>query len=279
MHRIITLTTDFGYKDYYVGSLKGKIYSNIPNCTIVDISHHISHYNVEEAGFVIAAAYKNFPKGTVHIIAVDASVSEFTPAVCLKYDGHYFITADNGILTQLLQNQNWEKAVFLAQDNNMTSDDLFVYCAYQLFENKALEHIGVITDQIHKLTRLGDSLSLQENAIVGKIAYEDSFGNLVSNITKADFDRIGKGRHFEIVVKNYTIKRLNRYFSDFSISDNASLKEKAGEFIALFNDLDLLTVGLFYSRPNNPGGSPKTLMNIQLHDNISVVFAVETQDK
>ncbi|MHC5202277.1 SAM hydrolase/SAM-dependent halogenase family protein [Myroides sp. LJL119] len=279
MRRIITLTTDFGYKDYYVGALKGKIYSNIPNCNIVDISHQISQYNVEEAGFVIAAAYKNFPKHSVHIIAVDASVSEFTPAVCVKYDDHYFITANNGILTQLLQNQQQQQAVLISQDSNMSSDDLFVYCAYQLFENKPLNQIGVLSDQIHKLSRLGDCLDLQQNAIIGKIAYEDSFGNLVSNISKKDFEQIGKGRNFEIVVKNYTIKRINRYFSDFNTSETSSLKEKAGEFIALFNDLDLLTVGLFYSRPNTPGGSPGTLMNIQLHDNISVVFAVESKDK
>lgn len=272
MQRIITLTTDFGYKDYYVGALKGKIYSNIPSCTIVDISHQISHYNLEEAGFVIAAAFGNFPKGTVHIIAVDAVINQYTKAVCLLYQGHYFITADNGILTQLLKKQATYTAAFIPFNAHMGSNDLFVYCAYQLFENKKLDQIGELTKELTMLNRLGDSLELSKDIITGKMVYEDSFGNLVSNISKADFDRISKGRDFEIIVKDYRIRRINRYFSDFNTSDTHALKERAGEFIAVFNDLDLLTIGIFYSRPNTPGGSPRTLMNIQIHDNICIAF-------
>lgn len=276
MQRIITLTTDFGYKDYYVGSLKGKIYSNIPSCNIVDISHNISHYNVEEAGFVIAAAYKNFPKGSIHIIAVDATITEFSPAICLYYQGHYFITADNGILTLLLQQEAKAEVVLINPNAAMkSSNDVFVYCAYQLFEGKALEEIGTLTQDFNRLNRLGDALEIHKDGIQGKIVYEDSFGNLVSNITKADFEKISQSRNFEIIVKDYRIKRINRYYCDFTTSDSQSLKERAGEFVAVFNDLDLLTIGLFYSRPNTPGGSPRTLMNIQLYDNISIVFQRE----
>ncbi|MVX37238.1 hypothetical protein GOQ24_15645, partial [Myroides sp. LoEW2-1] len=272
---IITLTTDFGYKDYYVGALKGKIYSNISNCNIVDISHGITSYNIEEAGFVIAATYNNFPKGTIHIVAVDAFISESTPAVCMKYNGHYFITVDNGVLTQLLSSDGFESAVYIHNDGSLRSNDLFVYCAYQLSEGRKLKSLGVEVESLTKLNRISDSLILEDNRISGKIVYEDTYGNLITNITKEAFDKIGRGKDFVIRVKSNSISRLNKYYADFKVTESMTLKDRAGDLLAVFNDLDLLVITIFYSRPNNPGGSPRTLLSLQLHDNISIEFAVE----
>lgn len=272
MQRIITLTTDFGHKDYYVGALKGKIFSNISGCNLVDISHEISNYNIEQAGFVIAAAYDNFPKGTVHIIAVDCSISDFTPAICVQYDDHYFITADNGILTLLLQDKRFQQAVVISHDGSMKSNDVFIYCAYQLFENRLLEQIGKPLKKLKTLTRLGDTLIVEPNRILGKVIYEDNFGNLMTNISKKTIESVAQGREMEIHVKTYVLRNIQNHFADFKVSDSNALKEKAGELIALYSDMDLLMITLYYSTPYNPGGCAKTLLNTKVNDNILITF-------
>ena len=98
---IITLTTDFGIKDHFLGSVKGALYLNIPDVKIVDISNNISPFNIIEAAYIIENSYKSFPKNSIHIIGVD---SEFTPEkkhLAVYLDEHYFICADNGILSLL----------------------------------------------------------------------------------------------------------------------------------------------------------------------------------
>jgi len=100
---IITLTTDYGFKDHFVGALKGKILSQNEEAVIVDISHKVDQFNISEASYIISAAYNSFPKGTVHIIGIDIELKEDTPHIAMEWNDHYFIAADNGILSMLIQ--------------------------------------------------------------------------------------------------------------------------------------------------------------------------------
>ena len=100
---IITLTTDYGLKDHFVGALKGKLLSEYPEVTIIDISHHIDPFNIAEAAYIIGAAYSSFPKGTVHLIGVDIELNENNQHIAMQWNDHYFICADNGILSMLVQ--------------------------------------------------------------------------------------------------------------------------------------------------------------------------------
>ena len=106
---IITLTSDWGYSDYYVAAVKGAILSQIPDAVIVDITHEITPFNVRQAGFVLKNCFRDFPKGTIHIIAVDTIETLDIPHVVVKADGQYFISADNGIFGQILT--DFEEAV------------------------------------------------------------------------------------------------------------------------------------------------------------------------
>ena len=99
---IITLTTDYGNKDYSVSVLKAKIYNEISDIKIIDISHNISPFNLTEAAYIIKSAYKHFPKNSIHIIGIE---SEFTPEnthIAMKFDDNYFIGADNGIFSMII---------------------------------------------------------------------------------------------------------------------------------------------------------------------------------
>ena len=99
---IITLTTDLGLKDHYVASIKGAILSQISDISIVDITHNIEAFNISQTAYVIRNCYKNFPKGSIHILGVDAELSIENSHLAVFYDGHYFIGPDNGVLTPAL---------------------------------------------------------------------------------------------------------------------------------------------------------------------------------
>jgi S-adenosylmethionine hydrolase len=96
---LITLTTDFGNKDHFIGSVKGVIYSEIPEAKIVEISNEISPFNIAEGAYIIENAYKNFPKGSIHILGVDSEKTPEKKHLVIILDDHYFICADNGIMS------------------------------------------------------------------------------------------------------------------------------------------------------------------------------------
>ena len=100
---IITLTTDYGLKDHFVGALKGKILSEYSEAKIIDISHEIDPFNTLEASYIISASYASFPKGTVHIVGVDMEANKENKHIVMQWNDHYFIAADNGILSMLSQ--------------------------------------------------------------------------------------------------------------------------------------------------------------------------------
>ena len=99
MTPIVTLTTDFGEKDHFVGAVKGALYSELDTLRIVDISHSISPFHLTEAAYVIQNAYRSFPKGSVHIIGIDSELNPENKHIAVYLDEHYFICADNGIIS------------------------------------------------------------------------------------------------------------------------------------------------------------------------------------
>ena len=108
---IVTLTTDFGHKDYSVSVIKAALLQKIPNLSVIDISHQISPYNPSETAYVLKNAFRAFPEGTIHIIGVE---SEWTPEnihLAIEFEGHFFIGADNGILSMIIDDLKTTKIV------------------------------------------------------------------------------------------------------------------------------------------------------------------------
>ncbi len=271
METIITLTTDYGTKDYFVGAIKGKILSYIRDCQIVDISHCIDYFNTSQAGYVISAAYKNFSKGTIHIVGVDAELTHTSRPLAVFFDGHYFISADNGIMSFLTTDKPAEQMVYIDFEMGTPSMDVFISTAVKIAQGSALSELGVDTATIIDVSELKAVVSKGNESIRGNIIYEDHFGNAVSNITKSMFEEIKGERNFIINVKNRPIKRINKYFSDFKISDAASLKSREGELLAIFNELGYLQFSLYRANPLTTG-SPKILLGLEYRDTITIEF-------
>lgn len=272
---IITLITDFGHKDYFVGALKGKILSEQKEAVIVDISHEIDLFNTLEASYCIEAAYSNFPKGTIHIIGVDSERVGDTQHIAMQWDDHYFICADNGILNTLIQKKIPQKIVAITIHDRLNTDvsdmDVFAAVACHISRGGLLNVIGKEIQSLKSVSVLTSTISDNLAEIKGQIVYIDSFGNCVTNISQKQFNDTIRSRKFEIIIKNKKITRLHKSYSDFPVSDTKQLKDLEGDFLALFNENGYLEIAIYKSNPKTVG-SAATLLGLHFRDSISIKF-------
>ncbi|NHM04798.1 SAM hydrolase/SAM-dependent halogenase family protein [Flavobacterium celericrescens] len=272
---IITLTTDFGHKDYFVGALKGKIISELKEAVIVDISHDIDLFNTLEASYCIEAAYSNFPKGTIHIIGVDSERVADTQHIALQWDDHFFICADNGILNALLQKKVAQKIVAInihdRLHNNASDMDVFVAVACHIARGGLLNVIGKEITELKNVNAASTIVSNDLTTLKGQIIYIDSFGNCVTNISQKQFIDVARNRAYEIQVKNKKITRIHKNYSDFPIVENKQLKDFEGDFLALFNENGFLEIAIYKSNPKTVG-SASTLLGLKFRDMITIEF-------
>ncbi|WP_281638300.1 SAM hydrolase/SAM-dependent halogenase family protein [Flavobacterium marginilacus] len=272
---IITLTTDYGLKDHFVGALKGKILSEYSDAVIIDISHYIDPFNTVEASYVISASYDSFPKGTVHIIGVDSEANNENQHIVMQWNDHFFIASDNGILSMLSQKIIPQKiAAITVHDrlhNEATDLDVFVKTACHIAKGGALSAIGKEITSLKQVTDLQVILSEDGNQLKGNVIYIDHFGNVVTNISKKQFLECSKGRAYEIAFRNQTIKNILPYYSAIANSDKYPVKYYEGQKLAIFNEAGFLEIAIFRSNPLTVG-SASTLLGLNYRDVVSIQF-------
>ena len=279
---IITLTTDYGLKDHFVGALKGKLLTEFSDAKIIDISHQIDPFNTAEASYIIGASYANFPKGTVHIIGVDAEKNKENQHLAMQWNDHFFVCADNGILSMLSQKIVPQKIVAINIHDRLPVDatdlDVFVTVACHLAKGGLLNVIGKEIQSIKQITELQAVVASDGNSIKGSVIYIDHFGNVVTNISKKKFIEAAKGRPYEIILNEKrrqqdrnNIKNIWPKYSDIAISEKYPIKNYEGDKLAIFNEAGFLEIAIFRSNPNNVG-SASSLLGIGYRDVISIVF-------
>jgi S-adenosylmethionine hydrolase len=270
---IITLTTDYGLKDHFVGALKGKLLSEFPEAAIIDISHNIDAFNIAEASYIIGAAYSSFPKGTVHLIGVDIELSAENQHIAMEWNNQYFICADNGILSMLIQKIVPQKLVAINIHDRLPSDatdlDVFVKVACHLAKGGLPNVIGKEIKTIKEVTEV--QAVVKDNQIKGYAIYIDHLGNVVTNIPKKLFLEMGKGRPYEVKFKNQTIKNILPKYSDIGISEKYPLKDYEGQKLAIFNEAGFLEIAIFRSNPETVG-SAASLLGLSYRDVVTIEF-------
>jgi S-adenosylmethionine hydrolase len=272
---IITLTTDYGLKDHFVGALKGKILSEYPEASLVDISHDIDPFNTFEASYIIGAAYSSFPKGTVHLIGVDMEFNKENQHIVIQWNNHYFIAADNGILSMLTQKIVPQKIVAINIHDRLPSDandlDVFVKVACHIAKGGLLNVIGKELKIIKQVTDLQSVIADDGNSIKGYVIYIDHFGNVVTNISKKQFLEVAKGRSYEIVLRTKNIKTILPNYSAIASSEKYPIKNYEGEKLAIFNTAGFLEIAVFRSNPSKLG-SANSLLGLNYRDVITIKF-------
>lgn len=193
MPPIITLLTDFGLRDAYVGAMKGVILSIAPRVTLVDLSHHIPPQDVTAGAFVLGSAWQFFPEGTIHLAVVDPGVGSGRRAIAVATQGHVFVAPDNGLLSLALGEEAPFEAVALTNprywrtpspSRTFHGRDIFAPAAAHLAQGIPLPTLG---EPIVEIARLPwpKPIRLAEGGLRGEIVYLDHFGNAVTNLPEA----------------------------------------------------------------------------------------------
>ena len=273
---IITLTTDFGEKDHFAGAVKGAIYSEFPDLRIVDISHSISPFNIMEAAYIIQNAYSSFPKGSIHIVGIDSELNPENKHIAVKLDDHYFICANNGIMSMLCSEIAPEKIVEINIHDKIESNfpvfDVFVKVACHIARGGTLDVIGKPITEIKPVKNIRPYVNDEKNQMIGTIIYIDNYGNVVSNIRRNFFESIQKGRSFEILARKFKSKVIYETYSGFiNFTIPAEKRHDVGEGLAVFNSSNYLEIAIYKSNPEMTG-SASTLMGLKINDTITVNF-------
>ena len=208
---LITLTSDFGLSDYYVSSVKGFIYSELPVVHLIDLSHGIKRDDIAGAAFTVKQATKSFPEGSIHIISVNPTADADSPYVVVKHQGSYFIGTDNGFFSLLVDGQPESVFEIRAQNSNAHAfpmRDVFAGAACHLARGGAPELLGPRLTSIKQMMPFEPII--QQDSIRGIIRHIDGFGNLISNIPNDLYSRLASNREVRISLRSaqYTIRKV-----------------------------------------------------------------------
>jgi len=244
---IITLTTDFGLTDSYVGSMKGVILGIAPSVRLVDITHAIGPQDTHQAAHILKTFYQYFPPGTIHLVIVDPGVGSQRRAIAFQTPEAIFIAPDNGILTEvwsdararwghegcmvveLAERRYWRDHV----SNTFHGRDIFAPAAAHLAAGVQLTAFGPRLLSIHESTFEQATLG-RNGELVGRIIHVDHFGNCITNITPRELERAGKGKNLTITIIDQHIHELHQTYSDGPI----------GALIALIGSSDHLELAV-----------------------------------
>lgn len=273
---IITLTTDFGHKDHFVGALKGTIYKELSDAKIVDITHTVSPFNIQECAYILKNSYKAFPEGTIHIVGVDAEPTKENQHIAVLVDNHYFISANNGVISLITSEIEPEKVVEINIPNPVVGSfpvlDIFVKVACHIVRGGKLEVVGKSFEELKELKEFAPRLTNEGKTIVGSVIYIDNYGNVITNIQKSLFEAYRNGRNFEINARNRKINQIHNRYSDIINFDLGKNQRKGpGDLLALFNSSDYLELAIYKSDLNTVGGA-STLLGLDYRDTIIINF-------
>lgn len=228
--RIVTLLTDFGLRDSYVGALKGAMLAIAPHLTIIDVGHTVSQQDVLEAAYILKGYYREFPKGTIHLAVVDPGVGGPRRPILVETRGHYLIGPDNGIFSYAYQEEQVSRVVHLTATQYFAADisdtfhgrDIFGPVAAHLASEVEARWFGRWVEDFVKLPL--PQLRSAPGGLVGEVVYVDRFGNLVTNIDLQSFYALVKGKRYRITAGQETLEAISRSYSD----------GQPGQLLALF---------------------------------------------
>lgn len=188
---VITLLTDFGTQDAYVGIMKGVIAGINPSAMVIDICHSIPPQDIFSGAYLLSTSYKYFPKKTIHVAVVDPGVGSRRDIVCVETKDYLFLVPDNGLLSFIVQEERPKSIIrvtnskfFLSSPSNtFHGRDIFAPVAAHLSLGVKPQQLGIRINQLGQLDVL-KPVHKKTGQVEGQIIYIDRFGNLISNITK-----------------------------------------------------------------------------------------------
>ena len=255
MH-IVTLTTDFGTQDFYVGALKGALLSRFRDLQLVDIWHHIAPFDIVQGAYVLRHAWHEFPEGSIHLIGVNCVYDAGYRFVAAYREGHYFLAPDNGVLALLFNDlQPPElRQLPVAAKGHFLVKNIFADAVAHLAAGLPFEELGEHPAPL--LQRISIQPVIMPSRIRGTVIHVDNFDNVVVNIRQEVFEKAANERSFSLFFRrNDPITKLSNNYCDVPI----------GEPLCLFNSTGYLEIAINLGRA-------ATLLGLKVEDVVEVVF-------
>ncbi|HEX8072502.1 MAG TPA: SAM-dependent chlorinase/fluorinase [Pyrinomonadaceae bacterium] len=218
---LVTLLTDFGTRDYFVGAMKGALLAVNPRAVVVDLTHEIAAHDVHEGAFTLLAAYSAFPAGTVHVAVVDPGVGSARRALAVAAGAHLFVGPDNGLFSYVCERERDVRAFQLTNESffrpavsrTFHGRDIFAPVAGALSQGVAPEELGPVIADYVRLAPLAPARAA-DGTLLATVIHIDRFGNCVTNITRADLDEAAIARGAWLQVGAHRVNSFRRFFAE-----------------------------------------------------------------
>lgn len=253
---IVTLLTDSGESDHYVAAIKAKVLSTNPGLTLVDISHRIMPCDIAHGAYVLRSVFRDFPKGTVHLIGIDSTGNRGDSFIAAQIEDHFFVCVDNGLLGLLSQkpHQNLvELNVINPVQTTFPEKDILAPAAARLASGVSITSMGTPLPTFKKMT--DRHVKATRRQILGHVIRVDHFGNLVTNIEKDAFDTLSASRNFVIQFGGEKFRKLHTQYN----------QADQGDCFVLFNSQGLLEIGIYK-------GNAAELLGLGFDSPVNVLF-------
>lgn len=253
---IVTLLTDSGESDHYVAAIKAKILSINPGVKLIDISHRIQPCDIAHAAFILRSVFRDFPKGTIHLVGVHATGQRDDSLIAVQLEDHFFIGADNGLFG-LISDKTHQTLVELNTispiQTTFPEKDVFAPAAVKLASGVAISDLGKPMATFKKM--IDRQVKATKKQITGTVIKVDNFGNLITNIPKEAFDVLSSGKTYSIQFRREKFTRIHTQYNQV----------EEGECFLLFNSLGLLEVGIYK-------GNASELLGLEYDSTVNIIF-------
>ena len=253
---IVTLLTDSGESDHYAAAIKARILTVNPGVKIVDISHKIAPCDIAHAAFVLKSVFRDFPKGTVHLVGVDTTANRGDAFIALQLEDHFFVGADNGLLGLISDKPHQslvELNVISPVSSTFPEKDILAPAAAKLASEVVLADLGLAMGTFKKM--IGRYVKATKKQIAGHVVRVDNFGNLITNIPVEAFDTLSKGKTFTV---QFGGEKFRRIHTNYHMADQ-------GDCFLIFNSLGLLEIGIYK-------GNASELLGLSYDSPVNITF-------
>lgn len=252
---IVTLTSDFGEQDYYAAIVKGAMLQRNLRLHFIDITHNIKNYDIVQAAFIFKNAWRNFPTGTIHVLSVNDFDRKGKAFLAIQHQGHYFVGPDNGLFWLIFE-QMPEEVYELPpiSSGGFVLKDIYAEAVKHITTQKIFAKIGTKRDEI--LQRIALQPVISHAQIRGSVVHIDNYDNVIVNISRELFEKVGNKRAFALYFKRHDpITQLRENYYDVPV----------GEVLCLFNSADCLEIAINMGRA-------ATLLGLNVEDVVQIDF-------
>ncbi len=247
--KLITLTTDFGYKDPSVGIMKGVVFSINPNARIVDLSHGVAPQDIRGAALVLAHSAPFFPPQTIHVAVVDPGVGTERRPILIESEGNFFVGPDNGVLSLAVRGKAVKQIIELTNESyrlkptsaTFHGRDVFAPVAAYLSLGISADKFGATRESYHRFQ--WPEVIKSNGEVQGEIIYIDNFGNLITNVHERDLKSLPR-ETVAISLADLTIR---------GIAPNYAGAQEG--YAALINSWGLLEISCFNGHADQRSGA------------------------